>query len=72
MQYPHLLEGKFVIVVDHSPNVLIGPTNFLSFFRNIDDRSTRWMINFILQNITHNRFFLSTYFTSCIYCSNFI
>ncbi|XKK19953.1 spore germination protein [Bacillus sp. CB102A.1] len=55
----HLLEGKFVIVVDHSPNVLIGPTNFLSFFRNIDDRSTKWMINFILQLLRIVAFFLA-------------
>ncbi|HDR7950906.1 TPA: spore germination protein [Bacillus toyonensis] len=55
----HLLEGKFVIVVDHSPNVLIGPTNFLSFFRNIDDRSTRWMINFVLQILRIVAFFLA-------------
>ncbi|HDR7455156.1 TPA: spore germination protein [Bacillus cereus] len=54
-----LLEGKFVIVVDHSPNVLIGPTNFLSFFRNIDDSSTRWMINFILQILRIVAFFLA-------------
>ncbi|MDA2139097.1 spore germination protein [Bacillus cereus group sp. Bc256] len=55
----HLLEGKFVIVVDHSPNVLIGPTNFLSFFRNIDDCSTRWMIHFILQILRIGAFFLA-------------
>ncbi|WP_410993509.1 spore germination protein [Bacillus cereus] len=55
----HLLEGKFVIVVDHSPNVLIGPTNFLSFFRNIDDHSTKWMINFILQLLRIVAFFLA-------------
>ena len=55
----YLLEGKFVIVVDHSPNVLIGPTNFLSFFRNIDDSSTRWMINFILQILRIVAFFLA-------------
>ncbi|BAR87702.1 uncharacterized protein KNN_06969 (plasmid) [Bacillus thuringiensis serovar tolworthi] len=55
----HLLEGKFVIVVDHSPNVLIGPTNFLSFFRNIDDCSTRWMIHFIVQILRIGSFFLA-------------
>ncbi|HHK5542551.1 spore germination protein [Bacillus thuringiensis] len=54
-----LLDGKFVIVVDHSPNVLIGPTNFLSFFRNIDDCSTRWMINFFLQILRIVAFFLA-------------
>ncbi len=55
----HLLEGKFVIVVDHSPNVLIGPTNFLSFFKNIDDCSTRWTINFFIQILRIIAFFLA-------------
>ena len=53
------MEGKFVIIVDHSPNVLIGPTNFLSFFKNIDDCSTRWMINFVLQILRIVAFFLA-------------
>lgn len=33
----HILQGRFVTVVDHSPNVLIAPTNFISFFKG-------WMI----------------------------
>ncbi|PHA77599.1 spore germination protein [Bacillus toyonensis] len=27
----HILQGRFVTVMDHSPNVLITPTNFISF-----------------------------------------
>jgi spore germination protein len=39
-----LLQGRFTVIVDGSPSVLIAPTNFLSFFQNIDDYSTRWLI----------------------------
>lgn len=31
----HILQGRFVIVVDHSPSVLIAPTNFISFFKEL-------------------------------------
>lgn len=40
----HILQGRFVTVMDHSPNVLIAPTNFISFFQGVDDYSTRWLV----------------------------
>ncbi|WP_020063243.1 spore germination protein [Bacillus sp. 123MFChir2] len=40
----HILQGRFVAVVDHSPNVLIAPTNFISFFQGVDDYGTRWLV----------------------------
>ncbi|MEK7019269.1 spore germination protein [Bacillus sp. FSL R9-9410] len=40
----HILQGRFVTVVDHSPNVLIAPTNFISFFQGVDDYGTRWLV----------------------------
>ncbi|WP_028549618.1 spore germination protein [Paenibacillus sp. UNC451MF] len=40
----HLLQGRFVVVVDRSPSVLIGPATFASFFQAVDDYSTRWSI----------------------------
>jgi len=40
----HLLQGRFAVVVDLSPNVLIAPATFVSFFQSIDDYSTRWLI----------------------------
>ncbi|HHT7239142.1 MULTISPECIES: spore germination protein [Bacillus cereus group] len=39
----HILQGRFVTVMDHSPNVLITPTNFISFFQGVDDYGTRWL-----------------------------
>ena len=40
----HILQGRFVTVMDHSPNVLIAPTNFISFFQGVDDYGTRWLV----------------------------
>ncbi|HDR7671438.1 spore germination protein [Bacillus wiedmannii] len=40
----HILQGRFVTVVDHSPSVLIAPTNFISFFQGVDDYGTRWLV----------------------------
>ncbi|PED05858.1 spore germination protein [Bacillus pseudomycoides] len=44
MAVSHILQGRFVVVVDHSPSVLIAPTNFISFFQGIDDYGTRWLV----------------------------
>ncbi|MED3201297.1 spore germination protein [Bacillus toyonensis] len=40
----HILQGRFVTVMDHSPNVLIAPINFISFFQGVDDYGTRWLV----------------------------
>ncbi|CAH1213804.1 Spore germination protein B1 [Paenibacillus allorhizoplanae] len=40
-----ILQGRFAVVVDCSPSVLIAPVAFMSFFQNIDDYSTRWSIS---------------------------
>lgn len=37
-----LLQGRCVVVVDRSPNVLIAPVTFMSYFQSIDDYSIRW------------------------------
>ncbi|MBP2239851.1 spore germination protein [Cytobacillus eiseniae] len=39
-----ILQGRFVTVVDRSPSVIIGPVTFDSFFKTIDDYSSRWMV----------------------------
>lgn len=39
-----LLQGRYAVIVDGSPSVMIAPASFLSFFQNIDDYSTRWLI----------------------------
>ena len=40
----HILQGRFAVIVDRSPHVLIAPTNFLSFFQGVDDYGSRWLV----------------------------
>lgn len=40
----HILQGRFAIILDRSPSVIIAPTNFMSFFQGIDDYGTRWLV----------------------------
>lgn len=39
-----ILQGRIVTVVDRSPSVIICPASFDSFFKTIDDYSSRWMV----------------------------
>jgi len=41
----HLLQGRIAVFVDRSPSAIIAPATFISFFQNIDDYSTRWLIS---------------------------
>ncbi|MDP4145910.1 MAG: spore germination protein [Bacillota bacterium] len=38
-----LLEGKFVIITEGTPVVLIAPASFFAFFQAFDDYSTHWI-----------------------------
>lgn len=40
----HILQGRIVVVVDHSPSVIVAPVTFSSFFQSVDDYSNRWTI----------------------------
>jgi len=40
----HILQGRFAVIVDQSPQVLIAPANFISFFQGVDDYGTRWLV----------------------------
>ncbi|MCU6796268.1 spore germination protein [Paenibacillus sp. WQ 127069] len=40
----HILQGRFAVVVDKSPSVLIAPAIFVAFFQSVDDYSSRWQI----------------------------
>ncbi|MEH6994022.1 spore germination protein [Neobacillus drentensis] len=39
-----ILQGRIVTVVDRSPNVLIGPATFETFFKSMDDYGSRWLV----------------------------
>ncbi|HGA1022468.1 TPA: spore germination protein [Bacillus cereus] len=54
-----IMKGRFLIVVDRSPNVLIGPTNFTLFFQSNDDTSTKKIISFFIKMLRIAAFFLA-------------
>lgn len=39
-----ILQGRIVTVVDRSPNVLVGPATFETFFKSMDDYGSRWQV----------------------------
>lgn len=39
-----ILQGRYAVVVDRSPTVIICPATFDSFFKTIDDYSSRWIV----------------------------
>lgn len=46
-----LLEGKVVIVVNGSPQVIICPSTFLDFFKSIEDYYYRWVTGLFLRGL---------------------
>ncbi|WP_338552103.1 spore germination protein [Paenibacillus sp. KS-LC4] len=63
-----LLQGRCAVVVDRSPNVLIAPVTFMSFFQNIDDYSSRWTIATFLR-LLRMFAFITAAFLPAIYIS---
>src|SRR5581483_8916040 len=61
-----VLQGRFAIVVDRSPGVLIGPSNFGMFFQTVDDYSIRWEVSSFLRTLRFVSFFV-TIFLPAIY-----
>ncbi|MDF2682407.1 MAG: spore germination protein [Brevibacillus sp.] len=57
----HLLQGRCVVVVDRSPSVLVGPVTFASFFQNVDDYSTRWLVATFIRLLRFLAFLVATF-----------
>ncbi|TKH23908.1 spore germination protein [Bacillus wiedmannii] len=55
----HILQGRFAIIVDQSPNVLIAPVTFASFFQHIDDYSMRLFISNFFRLLRYFSFFIA-------------
>ncbi|WP_339149040.1 MULTISPECIES: spore germination protein [unclassified Sutcliffiella] len=47
----YLLEGKIIMIVDRTPQVLILPITFFSFYQSPDDYNNRWMIGLFFRYI---------------------
>jgi spore germination protein len=56
-----LLEGRIAVVVDRSPGVLIGPMNFPTFFKTIDDYSLRSIVASFVRIMRFIGFFISVF-----------
>ena len=57
----HILEGRYAIIVDRTPGVIIAPVTFFSFFQSIDDYSMRWMITSVIRSIRYFAFFIGLF-----------
>lgn len=56
-----ILQGRIVTVVDRSPNVLIGPATFETFFKSMDDYSARWIITSFIRIMRYFGFFAAIF-----------
>ncbi|MCR8644693.1 spore germination protein [Paenibacillus sp. N1-5-1-14] len=63
-----ILQGRFVVIVDRSPSVIIGPTSFISYFQSVDDYSMRWLSSSFIRLLRMFAFFLGL-FLPAIYIS---
>ncbi|WP_042167474.1 spore germination protein [Paenibacillus gorillae] len=59
-----LLEGKVAILVDGTPNVLLVPTQFISFFQSTEDYYQRSVYASLLRMLRFASFFISLLFPS--------
>ncbi|WP_045522448.1 spore germination protein [Neobacillus niacini] len=56
-----IFQGRIAVVVDRSPNVLIGPVTFETFFKSMDDYSVRWMAASFLRFMRYFGFFAAIF-----------
>lgn len=56
-----ILQGRFVIVVDRSPSVIVCPVTFDSFFKTTDDYSSRWMVASFIRILRYLAFFFAIF-----------
>ncbi|MCA0988359.1 spore germination protein [Guptibacillus algicola] len=59
-----LLQGRYAIIVDRSPSVIVGPINFNSFFQSIDDYSSRWISSSFIRILRFISFVIAIFLPS--------
>ena len=59
-----LLQGRIMVVVDGSPIVIIAPASISSFFQNVDDYGTRWLVSSFLRMLRFLAFFIALFLPS--------
>ncbi|TLS35226.1 spore germination protein [Pseudalkalibacillus caeni] len=55
----HLLEGRFAIVMEGSPTVLIAPITLFAFYQSPDDYNSRWYIGSFFRTVRLASFLIS-------------
>ncbi|WP_082361000.1 spore germination protein [Bacillus sp. FJAT-28004] len=60
----HILQGRFAVVVDRSPTVLIAPVNFITFFQSVDDYNSRWLIASFIRLLRFFALFIALFLPS--------
>jgi spore germination protein len=55
----NLLQGRVVLLMDHSPNALVAPMTLTAFFQSQDDYSSRWIVATFLRLLRLLSFFIS-------------
>ncbi|WP_377888944.1 spore germination protein [Alkalihalobacillus sp. R86527] len=59
-----LLQGRYAIIVDRSPSVIVGPINFNSFFQSIEDYSSRWISSSFIRILRFVSFVIAIFLPS--------
>lgn len=57
----HMLQGRFVVVVDRSPCVIVAPSVFTAFFQSVDDYSSRWLIASFIRLLRFTAFLVALF-----------
>ncbi|MGO4179780.1 spore germination protein [Paenibacillus sp. TAF43_2] len=60
----HILQGRFAVVVDRSPTVMIAPVNFIAFFQSVDDYNSRWLIASFIRLLRFFALFIALFLPS--------
>ena len=59
-----ILQGRFAVIVDRSPSVLIAPATLMSFLQSVDDYSTRWIAASLLRLLRFFAFMITLFLPS--------
>lgn len=59
-----ILQGRFAVIVDRSPSVLIAPATLISFLQSVDDYSTRWIAASLIRLLRFLAFMMALFLPS--------
>lgn len=59
-----IIQGRFAVIVDRSPSVLIAPVTLMSFLQSVDDYSTRWIAASLIRLLRFLAFMMTLFLPS--------